>query len=120
MRKNFTFWLQRHAFIEETTRILVAEKYKKVIGCAIGIIDHRAPTFSCGNGLSGWVQSVVVSPKYQGLGIAKKLMTNLIDWFDSHKCLCIVLEATPISLSLYKNVGFRSNGEMMMTRFQEQ
>lgn len=118
-RKDYTEWLLNYAFAASSVRVLVASNEEMILGCAIDLMDRRAPTPSCRNGISGWVQSVVTAPNYWGQGVANELMANLLDWFDANNCFCVVLEATPISVALYKGLGFMSNDEMLMTRVKE-
>lgn len=115
-RLSFTQWVHEHALPSDNIRVLLAETEKSVIGCAIGIIDLRAPTSACKNGISGWVQSVITAPEFRGKGVARKIMVDLVNWFSAKDCACIVLEATPISERLYRNLGFVSNGESLMTK----
>ena len=118
-RKDYTEWLLNFAFSADSVRVLVASDKETIFGCAIGVIDRRAPTPSCRNGISGWVQSVVTAPSYRGKGVANNLLANLISCFEENSCFCVILEATPISVTLYKRLGFVSNGETLMTRVKE-
>lgn len=94
-------------------------QHQCVIACAIGIIDQRAPAVDTLNGLSGWVQSVVVSPQWQGNGLAIRLMHNLIFWFNEKDVRTIYLQTTPLAESLYRHLDFEDSGEKLLIKHLE-
>lgn len=63
-RTAYRTWLSSRLNDSNCVLILAAEHKEsgQVLGCATAIIDQRAPAPNCLNGLSGWVQSVVVEP----------------------------------------------------------
>jgi GNAT superfamily N-acetyltransferase len=74
---------------------LVAVLEDKVIGTITAInYDQRAV----------WIGMMLVSKKYRGLGISKKLLNTIIK--DLAKCDSIKLDATPAGIPVYKKLGF--------------
>ncbi len=73
-RVAYRTWLNSRLNDSDCVQILAAEHKEsgQVLGCATAIIDQRAPAPGCLNGLSGWVQSVVVEPQWRGRGIARQ------------------------------------------------
>lgn len=110
---SYREWLKKN--IEQKTQsinILVSHLQDNcIIGCVIGIIDNRAPMAGCLNGLTGWVQTLITSPKFQRMGVAKAMMKHLFDWFFSQGVSKVALQTTCCASSLYKGLGFRSTGE---------
>lgn len=90
---------------------VIRDLQHQVIGCATGIIDDRAPTIGILNGLQGWVQSVVIDPKWRRKGLATRLMQSLYLWFQEQQVGKIALQATPEAEEMYLTLGFSKTGE---------
>ncbi|MDE9493468.1 GNAT family N-acetyltransferase [Xenorhabdus bovienii] len=112
-KKNYRSWLIDNLNRKEWINILVAENHndKKLYGCVTGIIDHRAPAQDCLNGLSGWIQSMVVLPELQRSGIGTKLIQQLLMWFLALEIKKITLQSTVNSEIFYTSVGFLKSDE---------
>jgi GNAT superfamily N-acetyltransferase len=117
-RAAYRIWLSSRLNENDCVQILVAEHKEsaQVLGCAIAIIDQRAPAPGCLNGLSGWVQSVVVDPQWRGRGIAKQLMQHLLRWFANRGVGCVVLQSTAAADKLYQTLGFTVSDERLLIR----
>ena len=87
-----------------------------MLGCATAIIDQRAPAPGCLNGLSGWVQSVVVEPQWRNQGIARMLMQQLLRWFTNRGVGSVVLQSTEAAGTLYQALGFEISDERLLIR----
>lgn len=90
---------------------IIRDFQQQVIGCATGIIDERAPAIGILNGLQGWVQSVVIDPKWRRKGLAKQLMHALYLWFQEQQVGKIALQTTPDAEQMYLTIGFSKTGE---------
>ncbi|MCY1446672.1 Acetyltransferase (GNAT) family protein [compost metagenome] len=99
-------------------QILAAEHKEsgQLLGCATAIIDQRAPIPGCLNGLSGWVQSVVVEPQWRNRGIARQLMQQLLRWFANRGVGPVVLHSTEAAGTLYQTLGFATSDERLLIR----
>ena len=117
-RTAYRSWLGSHLGASDNLQILAAERRDsgEVIGCATAIIDLRAPAPNCLNGLSGWVQSVVVAPQWRGRGIAQQLMQHLLRWFTNRGVGCVVLQSTAAAGTLYETLGFAASDERLLIR----
>ncbi|MDA7028184.1 GNAT family N-acetyltransferase [Bacillus sp. CLL-7-23] len=115
-QKNYRAWLLKN--MNEHDRILVAvandPDQLKIVACAIGIIDVRAPMKGCLNGKSGWIQTVVVDPEERRKGIAESIMNYCFDWFKRNHVEKIVLQTTPMAKDLYIKLGFENSGEDLL------
>tara|TARA_R100001143_G_C3354111_1_gene131276 strand:+ start:1574 stop:2077 length:504 start_codon:yes stop_codon:yes gene_type:complete len=117
-RAAYRSWLASVLGIHDNVQVLVAEhrESSQLVGCATGIIDIRAPTSANPNGLSGWVQSVVVTPQWRGRGIANQLMNVLLRWFTNRDVVTVSLQTTDAALRLYETLGFIPTGECLLVR----
>lgn len=115
-RAAYRTWLSTRLDESDCVQLIAAEHKKsgKVLGCATAIIDERAPAPDCLNGLSGWVQSVVVDPQWRGQGIARRLMQYLLRWFSNRGVACVVLQSTEAAGRLYQNLGFTISNERLL------
>ncbi|WP_416430524.1 GNAT family N-acetyltransferase [Piscirickettsia salmonis] len=115
---SYKNWLRQH--IDRNTEniqiVIASQSEGRVIGCAIGIIDYRAPLAGCLNGLTGWVQTVVVEPQFRCSGVATELMVFLLEWFSSKEVFKVALQTTGIAQKLYKKLGFKSSGEDLLIK----
>lgn len=117
-RAAYRTWLSSHLNTSNCVHVLAAEHKEtgEVLGCATAIIDQRAPAPGCLNGLSGWVQSVVVEPRWRNRGIARQLMQNLLRWFASCSVGSVVLQSTEAADKLYQTLGFAISDERLLIR----
>lgn len=117
-RAAYRSWLTSRLGESDCVQILAAEHREsgQVLGCATAIIDQRAPATGCLNGLSGWVQSVVVEPQWRNRGIARRLMQHLLRWFANRGVGTVVLQSTEEAGALYHALGFTVSGERLLIR----
>ncbi|MDH4607459.1 GNAT family N-acetyltransferase [Pseudomonas sp. BN102] len=117
-RAEYRSWLSNRLNESDCVQILAAEHKEsgQVLGCATAIIDQRAPTPGCLNGLSGWVQSVVVEPQWRNRGIALQLMQHLLRWFANRGVGTVVLQSTEAAGRLYQALGFAVSDERLLVR----
>jgi GNAT superfamily N-acetyltransferase len=117
-RAAYRAWLTNRLSESDCVQILAAEHKEsgQVLGCATAIIDQRAPAPGCLNGLSGWVQSVVVEPQWRNQGIARMLMQHLLRWFANRGVGSVVLQSTEAAGMLYQTLGFEISDERLLIR----
>ncbi|MDT4855459.1 Acetyltransferase (GNAT) family protein [compost metagenome] len=121
-RATYRDWLTSRLKESDCVLILAAEHRDSgdILGCATGIIDQRAPAPGSLNGLSGWVQSVVVSPQWRKRGVAWELMQHLLRWFSNRGIATVALQSTTLACSLYESLGFVGSGERLLLRQEAQ
>ena len=117
-RAAYRSWLNNRLNESDCVQILAAEHREsgQMLGCATAIIDQRAPTPGCLNGLSGWVQSVVVEPQWRNRGIARQLMQHLLRWFANRGVGTVVLQSTEAAGRLYQALDFAASDERLLIR----
>lgn len=117
-QQNYQSWLAKHirACTEHICVVVTREISGRVVACATGIIDDRAPMPGCMNGMMGWVQSVVVAPEFRKQGFGRRTMNFLIHWFDLHQVGKIALQTTADAHPLYEQLKFSSTGEDLLIR----
>lgn len=120
-QSHYRLWLHQciNTCHENIKIAVIRDKAGCVIACAIGIIDQRAPAVDTLNGLSGWIQSMIVTPHWEGKGLATRLMYKLISWFKMKGVRTISLQTTPSAKSLYQHLDFKASGEELLIKHLE-
>ncbi|MBJ6362616.1 GNAT family N-acetyltransferase [Paenibacillus sp. GCM10012307] len=113
---SYRRWLHKNLRDNPTVLIAAAssDAADGIVACAIGVIDERAPMKGILNGRSGWIQTVVVDPKWRRQGIAEQVMDYLLSWFREQEVGKIVLQTTIVAKSLYGKLGFEETGEDLL------
>jgi GNAT superfamily N-acetyltransferase len=62
----------------------------------------------------GCVMNVYVRPPYRRMGLARKMMTALVDWAREHGIRILILNASSEGRSLYEALGFTTTNEMTL------
>lgn len=60
----------------------------------------------------GYVMNVYVDPAHRRQGLARGMMTLMLDWCHAHKIRAISLHASDAGRHLYQTLGFESSNEM--------
>ena len=74
---------------EDKAVVMVAESEGKIVG----MVTAQITVSSAAGGFSAWMEDLVVSPEYQGRGIGKKLIDNILIWCREQGCLRVQLLA---------------------------
>jgi GNAT superfamily N-acetyltransferase len=115
-RAAYRSWLDRElAGPADRVQVTVIGPAHRLAACAVAVIDDRAPTARTLNGLTGWVQSVVVDPDRRRLGLGKRVMQHALDWLRSRGVDSAVLQTTHDGASLYRGLGFVPTGEDLLS-----
>ncbi|WP_246794859.1 GNAT family N-acetyltransferase [Burkholderia perseverans] len=115
---SYRAWLEHHLQLRSPhIRVAVTrDPGRRVVACATGIIDDRAPVIGSLNGRFGWVQSVVVARELRQRGLARQTMEYLLCWFARRHVHRVALQTTPAALGLYRQLGFEPSGEDLLIR----
>jgi GNAT superfamily N-acetyltransferase len=103
----------RDYFLNGDQTTVLALDGDKIAGCAS--ISHITimPTFSHPTGKRAHLMNVYSDPDYRGQGIAKKMVTMLIDEAWNRGATEISLDATKMGRPLYEKLGFYNSTEAM-------
>lgn len=85
-----------------------------VVGCASISYITIMPTFSHPSGKRAHLMNVYTAPSIRGQGVAKKMVTMLIDEAWAKGATEISLDATTMGRPLYERLGFKKNAEGMV------
>lgn len=110
------------AFVEASRRFFtsgdhvtaVAEADGVMVGCATLCPLHLMPTFSHPTGHRGHIMNVYTAPACRRQGIARQLMTMLMDHARAAGMTELSLDATDAGQALYTALGFAANEEGMV------
>jgi GNAT superfamily N-acetyltransferase len=89
---------------------------RQLIASAAGTIALRLPSPFNPAGRVGYIQWVCTDPAYRGQGLARKVMTSLLDWYEEGDVPSIELHATPMAESIYRALDFDYVGPRAMRR----
>lgn len=88
----------------------------RLVASAAGTIARRLPTPVNEQGLAGYVQWVCTDPDFRGRGLARRVMTALLSWYEAHGVPTVELHATARADSLYRALGFDDAGPVALRR----
>ncbi|MEE1753363.1 GNAT family N-acetyltransferase [Streptomyces sp. SP18CS02] len=115
-RHGYRVWLDRVLTRrDDRVHVAVIGGPARLDACAIAVVDDRAPTAHCPEGRAGWVQSVVVDPARRRQGLGSRVMAYTLAWLRAQGASPVALQTTGDGARLYRNLGFRSTGEDLLT-----
>jgi glucosamine-phosphate N-acetyltransferase len=97
---------------DKNYRIIIAEDKEnhQVIGTATLLIEQK---FIHNGGKAGHIEDVVTRKEYEGTGIAKEIMKELINIAKENGCYKIILDCDEKVMKFYEKIGFRKHSLMM-------
>ncbi|WP_335869470.1 GNAT family N-acetyltransferase [Bacillus sp. 2205SS5-2] len=100
-------WIQGLLENEKNT-LLVAEVNGEVVGWVVFISQDRKRTAHTGS------FGIMISKKYRGIGVGKRLLTALLDWAEKNplieKVSLGVFSTNDRAISMYRKMGFTEEG----------
>lgn len=103
----------RGYFLSGDQTTLLATDGEKTIGCASINYITIMPTFSHPTGKRAFLMSVYTQKEYRRMGIARRMVGQLVGEARAKGCSEIILDATEEGRPLYKSLGFKESGETM-------
>ncbi len=97
----FKKWLESDDFIQ-----LIAEENGKLLSTAAVIYYDLPPSFTNKIGIRGYVTNVYTVPEYRRKGLAKQLLTELLNDAKSRGIKKLWLGASKLGRPLYEKLGF--------------
>ncbi len=85
----------------------------KIIGTSGMSIVEKPPYFGCSSGKIGLLSSMFTDRSYRRQGIAKELLTRVVNEAKKSGCGTVQITASDIGVLLYTNFGFTKNNNFM-------
>lgn len=96
---------------------LLAVDGERIAGCATLCYLTVLPTLQHPTGSRAHLMNVWTAPAYRRRGVARRLVTALMDEAKRRGATEISLDATEAGRPFYEELGFRANGEGMTMAF---
>lgn len=109
----------RNYFLNGNQTTVIAVDKNKIIGCATISYINIMPTYSHSTGNRAHLMNVYTNKNYRRQGIAKQMVSMLIEEAKSKGATEISLDATEDGRPLYKNLGFTENKEAMVLEIKK-
>lgn len=91
----------------------LAVEGETIIGTSGMSFVEKPPYFGCPSGKMGLLSSMFTSPNYRRKGIAKELLSCVINDARAYGCGTIQITASDIGVKLYTDFGFVHNNNFM-------
>ena len=104
MKSTLPSYYEKH--LNKDLMAYVARDEMDIVSCAFLLIVEKPMSPSFITGKTGTVLNVYTKPNYRRKGIAKQLLTMLVDDSKALDISVIELKATEDGYSLYKSIGF--------------
>jgi GNAT superfamily N-acetyltransferase len=88
----------------------------KIIGTSGMSFVEKPPYYGCPSGRIGLLSSMFTDPSYRRRGIAKELLTKVVDEARAYGCGTVQITASDMGVLLYTDFGFVKNGNFMQYR----
>lgn len=85
----------------------------KIIGTSGISFVEKPPYFGCPSGKMGLLSSMFTSKEYRRRGIAKELLSRVVNEAKEYGCGTVQITASDMGVLLYTNFGFAKNGNFM-------
>ncbi len=89
---------------------------EKIVGTSGMSFVEKPPYFSCPTGRIGLLSSMYTDPAYRRRGIAKELLSRVVEEARAYGCGSVQITASDIGVLLYTDFGFVKNGNFMQYR----
>ena len=85
----------------------------KIVGTSGMSFVEKPPYFGCPTGRIGLLSSMFTDPSYRRMGIAKELLSRVVEEAKKYGCGCVQITASDMGVLLYTDFGFVKNGNFM-------
>ena len=86
---------------------------ERVVGTSGMSFVEKPPYFGCPTGRIGLLSSMYTDPAYRRMGIAKELLSRVIEEARTHGCGTVHVTASDMGVLLYTDFGFEKNRNFM-------
>ena len=84
-----------------------------IIGTSGMSFVEKPPYFGCPSGRIGLLSSMYTDPAYRRQGIAKELLSHVVEEARTYGCGTVQITASDMGVMLYTDFGFVKNGNFM-------
>lgn len=91
---------------------------ENIIGTSGMSFVEKPPYFGCPSGKMGLLSSMYTNPKYRRMGIARELLSRVVNDAREYGCGTIQITASDMGVKLYADFGFVYNGNFMQYKLQ--
>lgn len=89
----------------------------RIVGTSGMSFVEKPPYFGCPSGRIGLLSSMFTDPGYRRRGIAKELLSRVVEEARAYGCGCVQITASDMGVLLYSDFGFKKNGNFMQYTF---
>lgn len=89
----------------------------RIIGTSGISIVEKPPYFGCPSGKIGLLSSMFTDKAYRRKGIAKTLLSKVVDEAQKLGCGTVQITASNMGVMLYSDFGFEKNNNFMQYKF---
>lgn len=89
----------------------------EIVGTSGMSFVEKPPYFSCPSGKLGLLSSMYTDPGHRRMGIAKELLSRVVEEARNYGCGCVQITASDMGVLLYTDFGFVRNGNFMQYNF---
>ena len=89
-----------------------------IIGTSGMSFVEKPPYFGCSTGRIGLLSSMYTDPAYRRQGIAKKLLSLVVNEARNYGCGIVQITASDMGTFLYTDFGFVRNGNFMQYKLE--
>ncbi len=86
---------------------------EKIVGTSGMSFVEKPPYFGCPSGKMGLLSSMFTDPQYRRHGIAKKLLSLVVEEARNYGCGTVQITASDMGVLLYTDFGFVKNENFM-------
>ena len=92
----------------------------KIVGTSGMSFVEKPPYFGCPSGKIGLLSSIYTDKDYRRQGIAKKLLSLVVEAARDYGCGTVQITASDMGVLLYTDFGFVKNGNFMQYKLTDQ
>ena len=86
---------------------------EKIIGTSGMSFVEKPPYYGCPSGRIGLLSSMFTDPEYRRMGIAKELLSRVVEEARAYGCGTVQITASDMGVKLYTAYGFVHNENFM-------
>ncbi len=110
----FEVWVREKLILGEYLGWLAVDGDEVVAGGGLAVLEWAPGLLDTGT-RRVYIYNVYTEPEYRRRGLARRLITTMLDWCRSENILAISLHASNDGHSLYESLGFKQTNEMRIT-----